>query len=142
MISLSQSTEPRVIATKVPCPRRCSAIATHLGDYMLNFENRVYDLMGDMCDTYGGGFWEFYELSNGGFFMNLCRSEPMTIRVRMGNNYEGTMSPTAASIVVNLFAYSQMSFKYKDDYLIDHYYWLIEYAGTLDDFLAIRSAID
>jgi hypothetical protein len=29
----------------------------------------VYAITGSIADDYDGGYWEFYELSNGGFYM-------------------------------------------------------------------------
>lgn len=135
-------TSSQLAAVKVPIGRRCDSIVSHLGEYMLVFENRVYDQMGDLCADYGGGFWDYVELTNGGFYMRLKRVEPMWITVKDGNGFNRELSPEAASIVANLFAYSHLASVYRDDRLVDHYWRLMEYTQTLGEFLEIRGAVD
>ena len=66
--------------------------------------------MGRTCADYQGGLWQFYELSNGGFFMTLDRDEPM--RLCWPDNYfEGQTSPEAAGIGITLMALSILTFK-------------------------------
>ena len=64
--------------------------------------------------TIEAGFWDFIELSNGGFYM--APQHEGTFRFSVDTNgYEGEMSPDAAGITVCLFAYSHLSFRYPDD---------------------------
>ena len=91
-------------ATRVPVNRRMQFLPRFLGHDMRAGEALVYDWMQALAPDYGGGYWEFYELSNGGFYMAPelgCE----TIRIRCpGNFYDATMSPDAAGIVATLYA--------------------------------------
>jgi len=37
--------------------------------FMLYGENLVYLWMKKLCDEYNGGYWTYYKLSNGGYYM-------------------------------------------------------------------------
>ena len=41
----------------------------HCARAFLMFESHVYNWMRRLCPNYDGVFWQFYELSNGGFYM-------------------------------------------------------------------------
>jgi Antirestriction protein len=36
---------------------------------MLTVERTVYDVLNELAPDYCGGYWHFYALSNGGFYM-------------------------------------------------------------------------
>ena len=48
---------------------RMGTLPRHFGPHMMALEGRVFDLMREYCADYSGGCWQFYELSNGGFYM-------------------------------------------------------------------------
>jgi hypothetical protein len=116
-----------VKAYPVPHHARLAALPTHFGRRMMIFENTVYDLMRDHCAEYQGGYWEFYELSNGGFYM-----APQLGRLMVNvasNGYEGEMSADAAGITACLFACSLLSFRYDGDAAFaQHFHWLRDFA--------------
>ena len=59
-----------ITATRVPDEDRLNFWSRHVGPkYMLSFERHVFGWMRRLCGDYDGGFWEFYELSNGGFYI-------------------------------------------------------------------------
>lgn len=80
----------------------------HFGRYMMIVEGRIYDLMTEFCAAYEGG-WEFYELSNGGFYMVPRLGQTALVP---SNGYKGQMSADAAGIMVCLFTFSLLSFEY------------------------------
>ena len=71
-------------------------------------EPTVFAIAERLSVDYRGGLWEFYALSNGGFYMALQSDE--SFRVHCENGLEGRLSAEAFGITVCLYAYSQLSF--------------------------------
>ena len=107
-------------------------------NFPLSLEPLVYTFAGKLAEEYNGGYWEFYTLSNGGFYM--APSSDKQFNVCCENGYEGTLSADALGITVCLYAYSHLSFT--DEVFIDHYYWLREYMLDHDEAEDILKAID
>ena len=61
-----------------------------------------------LSEDYGGGYWLFYTLDNGGFYM--APDSDGKFQVISPNGWEGFMSADAFGITVCLFAYSNLSF--------------------------------
>jgi Antirestriction protein len=80
---------------------------------MLAVHDAVYRWMRRLAPEYSGGYWHFYELSNGGFYM-APECEPLLLRVE-GNGYEGVMSSAAAGITACPFGFSHLSFGIADE---------------------------
>ncbi len=74
-------------AQKVADDARIHTLPHHFGRHMLIVEDAVYRWMRRLAPEYSGGYWHFYELSNGGFYM-APDCEPLLLRVE-GNGYEG-----------------------------------------------------
>ncbi|GMU68406.1 MAG: hypothetical protein AMXMBFR37_07390 [Steroidobacteraceae bacterium] len=128
-------------AYRVPENARIGTLPCHFGPYMVPVEDRIYSLMREFCPEYDGGCWEFYELSNGGFFMTPPMEE-CTLSIR-SNGYEGTVSGAAAGIVVCLFAYSLLGLRYPEvATLSKHFRWLREFALDHPEAREIWAAID
>ena len=62
-----------------------------------------------MSADYDGGVWEFYALSNGGFYMAPQTDEPFDVRAQ--NGFEGRLSACAFGMTVCLYAFSHLSFE-------------------------------
>lgn len=79
----------------------------------LNFpcelEPCVFDTASRLSPDYQGGYWEFYDLSNGGFYMAPESQTPFA--VVCPNGYEGVLSGDAFGITTCLYAYSNLSFR-------------------------------
>ena len=71
-------------------------------------EPYVFGIARTLSPDYDGGYWEFYALSSGGFYMAPAVDE--VFRVRCGNAYEGEMSADAFGITCCLYCYSHLSF--------------------------------
>ena len=99
-----------ITARKLPLDERGDFLPRHTGRHMIFFENIVYSLMERASRTYGGGIWEFFELSNGGFYMAPNRGGPMTLEWP-DNYFEGSMTPDAAGIGITLMALSLLGFQ-------------------------------
>ena len=110
--------------------------------FPLHVEPTVYAFADRLSSDYRGGYWAFYRLSNGGFYM--APDEDRMFRVTCENGFEGHLSAGALGITACLYAYSHLSFS---DMLIadafaQHYHWLREFALDHAEAGAIIAAID
>ena len=108
---------------------------------MMLGEGQVYAWMRKLSDDYKGGFWNFYNLSNGGFYMAPAGLKTLHV-VCEGNFFAGDLSADAAGIVATLFALCYISNSTSDDSIIERYHLLIEYAGQHEEASKIFRAID
>lgn len=136
-----------VTATRVPENRRLRALPNHFGRHMMLVESKVFDHIRLLDKDYTGGFWDFYELSNGGFFMRPAGEKQHAIgRADIGwpeNGYTGTMSSEAAGITACLFALCDVSARVPDpDRIADHFHLLRDYAADHAEAGEIFAAID
>ena len=133
-------TSQKVTVLRVSDDERVNTLPRHFGRNMMRVEDSVYNYMRQLVREYRGGYWQFYELSNGGFYM-----APEMERVKLevvGNGYSGEMSAEAAGITVCLFAFSHLSFALKDDAMTRHYYQLRDFAIEHAEAGEILSATD
>ncbi len=107
---------------------------------MLQLESLVYDFARQLVEGYEGAYWDFYELSNGGFLM-VPQIPPAEVSVE-GNGFCGTMKPDSIGITVCLFAYSHASFALQSDLFARYYYRLREFALEQPESRLIVEAID
>jgi hypothetical protein len=131
----------------------CNVLPTHLRTsvtselFGLNFpmklEPLIFNLTDHIADNYSGGYWDFYTLSNGGFYMSPCSDEPFNVSCE--NGFEGQLSADALGIMVCLYAYSHLSFNGRngfDEVCAEHYHLLRKFALDHDGAGGIFSAID
>jgi len=76
--------------------------------FPLLVEPIIYGLTESMAREYKGCYWEFYRLSNGGFYM--APDSGSYFPVACQNGYEGVLSADALGITACLYAYSNLSF--------------------------------
>ena len=76
--------------------------------FPMHFEPFVYAITKSMANEYDGGYWEFYTLSNGGFYMAPHSDTPFNVSCE--NGFEGLLSADALGIAACLYAYSNLSF--------------------------------
>ena len=111
--------------------------------YPFNIEPAVYSITSNLASEYRGAYWEFYSLSNGGFYMAPCSDK--AYQVSCDNGFEGTLSADALGITACLYAYSHLSFTTNPafaDICSNHYQWLRAYMLEHVEVSAILSAID
>jgi hypothetical protein len=129
---------------QVPNNQRIQHTADLFGlNFPLHLEPFVYAITGSIADDYDGGYWEFYELSNGGFYMAPHSDTPF--QVSCENGYEGELSGDALGITACLYAYSNLSFTGKsgfDETCARQYHWLRDYMLEHPEARAILGAID
>lgn len=121
---------------------RMAFMPKHLGARNLMIGQSLFFMyLNKLSDDYKGGYWEFYELSNGGWY-TAPRGEQ---RYRMHwdeNYYEGDMSADAAGLTASLYAINHLANATGEDHLIQAYHWLREYAVEHPEWEQIGQAID
>jgi len=112
-------------------------------NFPLHIEPFIYSITGCMAQEYRGGYWEFYSLSNGGFYM-APKSGAISI-VICDNGYSGVLSADALGITACLYAYSHFSFSGAEEFAktcAQQYHWLREYMLDHTEAGSIFRAID
>ena len=102
-------------ARKVPGHLRLGFLPRCFGHaYASRAEALVYDWMRRLSSTYHSGCWEYFELTNDGFYLALdasglaVRDAKLHIWVRCGNDFEGDLTYDASGIVATLYAMSHL----------------------------------
>lgn len=111
--------------------------------FPLNIEPAIYSIAANIAAEYDGAYWEFYSLSNGGFYM--APSLDKQYEVSCVNGYEGKLSADALGITACLYAYSHLSFSSNAAFAeicANHYQWLRAYMLDHAEAGAILAAID
>jgi hypothetical protein len=137
-----QDAPSTVTSSLVAESARLSFLPRYCGHLSFYIENHVYSAMIELTGgAYDGGYWDFHELSNGGFFMAPKQSTDVHLFCA-GNGFDGSISPEAAGIVVTLFAISRVLGHFYNEGLIDRYYLLRDYALNHAESEQIFAAID
>jgi hypothetical protein len=108
---------------------------------MIIGEALVFGWLDRLCIDYNGCMWDFYSLSNGGFYMAPINEKPFTIDVPT-NGFSGEMSADAAGIVASLFALCDLANRVGEDKMINQYHWLRDFAIEHAESRLIMGAID
>ena len=131
----------------VPEASRMDAVDKLFGlRYVLQLEPTVFQFAEHLADNYDYGDWQFYTLSNGGYYM-APRSDTL-YNVSSANGFAGQMTADALGIVACLYAYSHLSFgdgtgsNAAAETFANHYHWLREYAMDHAEVRSVLRAID
>ena len=137
-------TRLQISRQQVSDKQRIQHTAAIFGIYFpLNIEPAIYSIASNIASEYKGAYWEFYSLSNGGFYMAPCSDK--AYQVSCDNGFEGTLSADALGITACLYAYSHLSFTANPafaDICSNHYHWLRDYMLEHVEASAILAAID
>lgn len=131
-----QTTTVSITATLIPVEERPDAFFRHFGPACLVVERLVYAWARHLSPDYDGGFWQFYELSNGGFYMAPAKIGSIRFFCE-GNGSDCELSPDAFGIVICLFAFGDGSID-----LTDAYWQVRDYADNHPEADLIYEAID
>ncbi|WP_035383888.1 antirestriction protein [Ferriphaselus sp. R-1] len=134
---------PSISAVLIPEELRITHTAKLFGlHFPLQLEPFVYSMADSMCEEYQGGYWDFFALSNGGFYMAPHSGTPF--KVGCENGFDGALSPDAFGIVCCLYAYSHLSFGDGQFALScsEHYHLLREYMLDHPEAGQVLRAID
>ena len=138
---MTTSDQDRISSSVVPDELRLNVLPNFLGRHYLKGESLVYDWAGRLCTAYHGGYWHFFTLSNGGFYMAPAAGGRVAVRWHM-NGYNDMMGADAFGVVVTLFALCHLAEKTGDDTIIDRYHQLREFACQHVEAANILRAID
>ena len=111
--------------------------------FPVTIEPAIYSIAGNIASEYQGAYWEFYSVSNGGFYMAPCSDQPY--QVSCDNGYEGSLSAEALGITACLYAYSHLSFSSNEAFAeicANHYHWLRAFMLEHQEANSILKAID
>lgn len=110
--------------------------------FPMRLEPFVFGMAGTLAAGYHGGYWQFYALSNGGFYM-APRSDSH-FNVSCDNGFEGELSADALGLVCCLYAYSHLSFGEGAfaEACAEHYHLLRDYVFGHPEVRSILRAID
>lgn len=131
----------KVTSTIIPEELRLNVLPRYLGGHYLSGEMMVYDWAARLCRSYQGGYWNFFALSNGGFYMAPEGMERIHVRWHL-NGYSDTMGADAFGITVTLFALCHLAEKTLDDAIIERFHQLREFATHHVEAANILRAID
>lgn len=132
-----------ITATLVPESKRLDIADKHFGiRYPLVVEPMVYRFAEQLAESYTGGYWHFYTLSNGGFYMAPNLDE--VFKVIADNGYTGSMSADALGVTACFHSFSNLSYGEGafGQKCGRYYHWLYEFAMQHPEAVAIRAAID
>lgn len=111
--------------------------------FPMRLEPFIYAITDKLAHDYNGGYWEFYTLSNGGFYMAPQSYIPFDVSCE--NGFEGKLSADALGITVCLYAYSHLSFGNPSTFTevcAQQYHWLREYMLEHAEAGSILQAVD
>ena len=138
---MTTSDQDRISSSVVPDELRLNVLPNFLGRHYLKGESLVYDWAGRLCTAYRGGYWHFFTLSNGGFYMAPAELGRVAVRWHL-NGYSDMMGADAFGVVVTLFALCHLAEKTLDDTIIGRYHQLREFACQHAEAANILRAID
>ena len=134
----------KITTTLVPEKERLAFIEKTFGiHFPLAIEPWAYSVTEKIAKDYDGGFWNFYSLSNSGFFM--APEGNKTYRVKSANYFEAEVSSEVLGIVVCETVYSHLSFARRKELARlcgRHYYLLREYVSTHEEAAVMFQLLD
>lgn len=134
----------KITPTLVPEALRLTIPVQHFKQHFpFKIEPAIYNIARMLCPGYQGAYWDFYTLSNNGFFTVPDIDEPVSLVCE--NDYEGQITKEAFGIIVCLYAYSHLSFSDNAGLAktsSDHYHWLRDFALQHSEAGAILEAVD
>lgn len=104
-------------------------------------EHTIYDTLSMLSADYDGGFWNYFRLSNGGFYMAPKESRSFRIRC-VENSFECNVSANTAGIIATAMAYSDLLFRRRGSCFARAYELLSEFIYQQSDAGTIRAALD
>jgi hypothetical protein len=143
---------PPIAALLVAEANRLRFLPTYFGPrWMMRGDRLVYAWMRQLCEQYGGAYWHYYELPDGGFYMAPDLAHGLCIEVP-GNGFSGNLSADAAGVVATLFALGQLANEIavidedadtnEADALIDRFHLLRDFAVSHPEASMIFQALD
>ena len=132
-----------ITCRRIASNQRVKVTAELLGlAFPMRLEPAIFSIAGNLAAEYDGGYWEFYKLSNGGFYMAVASDKQFVVSSE--NGYEGSISGNALGLVACLYAYSHLSFGEGAfaEVCAEQYHLLREFALDHAEAGSIMQAID
>ncbi len=131
-----------ITCTLVPESRRMSHTGKMFGTaFPFRLEPTVYAWAERLSPDYTGGYWHFYRLANGGFY--LAPASDQDFRLASPNGF--TLTPDAFGITCCLYAYGRLAYAPSSGFTetcAEHFHRLREYALGHREAQTILIAID
>ena len=131
-----------ITAFKVTNPAdRLKCLPEVAGRDCVVLEHTIYDMLSMMSDDYDSGFWDYFRLSNGGFYM----APKISGSLRMfgpENGFKGEVCANTAGIIATAMAYSHLSFRHRGECFARAYELLSCFIFQQPDAGIIRAALD
>ncbi len=111
-------------------------------NFPLRLEPTIFTMADMLAEDYNGGFWQFYLLANGGFYM--APDGERGFKVSCENGFEGELSADALGITACLYSYSHLSFGEGDfaEACAEQYHLLRSFVMDHPEATAILAACD
>ena len=136
------SVEQAITATQVPDGQRLDFLPRHFGRLMMQVESKIYSRFQQLCPDYKGGYWEFFDISNGGCYL-APRSQEQYRIVQPNNDFSEVVCADAAGIIITLYALCELAFDYRDDEVFgERFHQLRDFAATHRERTLIFRATD
>jgi len=133
-----------IVASLVPEDRRLDFLPRHFGTHMMLVETQIYHQFANLAPQYRGGYWEFFDLSNGGCY--LAPGQDFFRLIHPGGAFDATVSGDAAGIVASLYTFSHLAFHFEHnpfgDRLSHFFHLLRDYAAHHPEASLIFRIID
>lgn len=141
---MPQSLGQRIVAVAVDeedARQKCLAdIAGQSIVKTVRLEHAFFNAMYLFDDTYHGGRWDFFKLSNGGFYVAL--KDDKQFHMVSPNGFECDVDANTAGIIVSAFAYSNLSFGPNGEAFGEEYHKLSDFIFQHPEAGTIRAALD
>ena len=110
--------------------------------FPMRLEPFIYSVTENIAHEYNGGYWNFYSLSNGGFYM--APNSDKLFHMSCENGFEGNLSADALGVTACLYAYSHLSFGDGEfaEVCAEQYHLLREYMLDHAEVGAMLRAVD
>jgi hypothetical protein len=122
-------------------PDNLSCLPELAGRGDVPLERAIYDLLRGMSPDYGGGGWEYFQLSNGGFYMAPQKRGAYRI-VYEGIGFDKAVSEQAAGIIACATAYSHLSCLPQGDRFVRAHQLLLDFIEQHPEVELILAALD
>lgn len=111
------------------------------------FEAALFTLFNSMCEEYTGGFWTYFMLSSGAWYLAPDDEGPYRLKDHAGHKHE--MSKDGAGLLATLYVLNVLSWKYhadgdkvRRDAATEHYHALRMYTYAHPDSAAIWAVLN
>lgn len=137
----SDNNSDLIIAHEIPEMNRLNFLPRHLNKAYIKFEMTIYTVMLNFCPDYKGGYWDYFDLSNSGFYMAPLDKRQYRLIIK-DNGFDRFLSADASGIVVTTFALNRIIEQTKSNDYLEKKLLLLEFVKQHKESAQIFAAID